>query len=573
VFAKIGRGDRMAGLLAYLVGPGRANEHTEPHLVAGDPAMLAWHDDAELSRESGQHIARHLDRPGRAFGVAFPGGHVWHCSLSLRAEEGQLTDQRWQEIAETFVDRMGFGDHDGTKAPTRWVAVRHGLSSNGNDHVHLVINLVREDGTKASIHNDRIRARDLCRELEKQFGLEPLESAGRGRASVGFEYAERHAVARRRARGQFEYQRRQGGERRTWSSLPAAERDGLVEAAMSADQPRWELARKVRACATASVDEAEFVRRLRQHGVLARPRFADGRTDVVVGYSVATRPIAGERPIWYGGGHLAKDLTLPRLRAEWPDTPQAAETAAEEWTAASRGRRPVRPGREVREPGPEVWEQAARDLEGLREQLRTVPFDDRETWARVARQTAGAFAAWSTRLETEPGPLAATADALARSAETTKAPQRPRVPLPSAAGTAYLLLAVPRGGPGAQVVVLTQLANLAKAVHDMHRAEGAARRAQTIEQTVRTHLVTVSERLTALAQSESAARVAALEPEAAAAARRARAGQAPAGRGAGGEGSKPPASPLPNRLAERPRVPTKPTRPGGSPDLGAGNER
>lgn len=39
------RGDRMGGLMVYLAGPGRQNEHTEPHLVAGDPAMMAWHDD------------------------------------------------------------------------------------------------------------------------------------------------------------------------------------------------------------------------------------------------------------------------------------------------------------------------------------------------------------------------------------------------------------------------------------------------------------------------------------------------------------------------------------------------
>ena len=52
-------------------------------------------------------------------------------------------------IAEAFVAKMGFDDHEGTKAPTRWVAARHGLSAGGNDHVHLVVNLVREDGIKA----------------------------------------------------------------------------------------------------------------------------------------------------------------------------------------------------------------------------------------------------------------------------------------------------------------------------------------------------------------------------------------------------------------------------------------
>ena len=80
------RGDRMSGLLTYLTGPGRSNEHTEPHLVAGDPALLAWHDDAELGRDAALSIARHLDRPRTAYGVEVKGGHVWHCSLSLRAD-------------------------------------------------------------------------------------------------------------------------------------------------------------------------------------------------------------------------------------------------------------------------------------------------------------------------------------------------------------------------------------------------------------------------------------------------------------------------------------------------------
>ena len=31
---KISQGDRFSGLLMYLVGPGKANEHEDPHLVA-----------------------------------------------------------------------------------------------------------------------------------------------------------------------------------------------------------------------------------------------------------------------------------------------------------------------------------------------------------------------------------------------------------------------------------------------------------------------------------------------------------------------------------------------------------
>ena len=492
------RGDRMAGLLTYLTGPGRRNEHTEPHLVAGDAAMMAWHDDNELSRDDGLVIARHLDRPRRAHDVEVKGGHVWHCSLSLRAEEGQLPDDKWRELAESFVTKMGFDDAEGTKAPTRWVAVRHGLSSNGNDHVHLVVNLVREDGTKASIHNDHVRAQKACRELEAEHGLQRLESSERDRASRGYDPAEREADARRRARGKFEGARRAGTEKRSWWALEKTERDGLIAAQRRDDQPRWALARTVRACATASADEAEFVRRMRRQGVLVRARYAEGTQDVITGYSVAERPEPGQRPIWYGGGHLARDLTLPRLRAEWPDTAEGAMSAAAEWTAAKRGRRPVTPGREMREPDPALWREVGADLERLREQLRSVPIEDRETWARVARQTSGAFAAWSARVEETPGPLAATADALARTAELRRRPVRPeRAPKASASGAAMLLISAAKGGRGAvaQAVMLRQLANLAKAVYDMHRADQDARRAAQIERAIRRDLATVSARL------------------------------------------------------------------------------
>lgn len=41
---------------------------------------------------------------------------MWHCSLSLRAEEGDLSDERWAEIANDFMDEMGFTEASG-KAP------------------------------------------------------------------------------------------------------------------------------------------------------------------------------------------------------------------------------------------------------------------------------------------------------------------------------------------------------------------------------------------------------------------------------------------------------------------------
>jgi hypothetical protein len=96
VIPNITQGDRMAGLMIYLAGPGRANEHEEPHLVAGDSALMAWHNENELNRDAALDdaaldIANALDRAKQFFRTEVDGGHVFHCSLSLAAEEGQLS--------------------------------------------------------------------------------------------------------------------------------------------------------------------------------------------------------------------------------------------------------------------------------------------------------------------------------------------------------------------------------------------------------------------------------------------------------------------------------------------------
>lgn len=490
----------MAGLLRYLVGPGKSNEHVEPHLVAGDTAILTWFDDNELNIEAARRIAKSLDAPLAALPASDPKlSHVWHCSLAVKADEGRLSDTKWKEIAEKFIAKMGFDDAGGTKASTRWVAVHHGLSSGGNDHIHIALNVVREDGTKVSLHNDFARAQKAARQLEKECGLQVLPGSERGRSSRGYHPAEQVAAARRKARGKFEAARREGTEERSWWALSVNEREELVENQRAADQPRWELARKVRACASASADEGEFVRRLRRQGLLVRARFAEGTQDVVTGYSVAIRPeFREERPIWYGGGSLAHDLKLPRLRSEWPDTPEHSSIAAAEWVAAKRGRRPVSPGRESLEFSYEEWSKVGKELAKVREQMRQIPVDDREEWARFARSTAGAFAAWSIRVEDEPGPLAAVADSLSRSAELRREGRRVARwrgrPVSNAAS--FLMVGLSgKYGAVMDAVLLHQLGNFAKAVYDMHQADKDAQRAEEIAQTVRSRLVTVAAQL------------------------------------------------------------------------------
>lgn len=634
----------MSGLLSYLQGPGRHNEHERPHLVAGDPGVMAWYAetvDGAMPKETAMRLARYLERPRRAHGVeatrpAFAlvdsgerdghghrvmerrkvgveTAHVYHVALSARAEEGLLGDELWQRIAEEFVTRMGLvepsiGAEGERSDGVRWAAMHHGVSDKGNDHVHLVINLVREDGEVLDPRRDFVRAKQVCRDLEDEFGLMPLHPneyelartwarnkweqarreelagdrpvtqagprfpwrelsdaqqhnlvagefgtraefeqawANRGRhanpetANAFTSQGARESIGRARARAAYERDLATGaGAYRgtEWAQLPKQVREQLTAAATPQEDPKKTLARQVRAAATAAADEAEFVRRLRQQGVLVRPRYAQGRTDVVEGFSVALRPSVGERPIWRGGGRLGGDLGLPRLRESsgWDTSVEAAQAAVEEWRAVATKKRPVDPGRERSEPAPEAWDAAVREISALTEQLRGIGIDDTAAWAQAARQAAGVYAAWSRSMEPVPGPYAAAAEALGRSAQTAVAAgrgrtEKPVTALPSCAGTAMLLLAASTGPAGAQKALLLAMGGLTKAITDMQAAAHNARAAQLLESEVRGQLVTVARGLAAAEQTEAAAmRQAVLErdfPEAVAARRLVEKGQ------------------------------------------------
>jgi len=457
VIVRVSRGSGMTGLMRYLAGPGKRNEHTEPHLVAGDGAVMAWWDDAQLDGDAASRVGAHLDGARRVTGTEVPGGHVWHCSLSLPAVDGQLADARWAGITGEFVDRMGFGAGGG-KAPCRWAAVRHGVSTSGNDHVHVVVSLVRDDGTKADVWRDYARAGQAAQAIEAAQGLTVIESRQLGRGARGVSGAEVNKAARL-------------GE-------PEPARAGV--------------ARVVRAVSVAAVDEAEFVRRARLAGLLVRPRFAAGTTDVVVGYSAAARPVRGERPVWFGGGRLDRDLTLPRLREGWADTPQAATAAAAEWTAAARHRRPVAPGAETAQVDGGQLEAARAELAGLRDRLAAVPVTDHGAWARTAADTAGVLGALSARVEAVPGPIARTADQLARSAQLRSTAPRSTGPRPSAVRRVAAVLAqqnrdVP--DPVRDTLLLRELIRAARAVHAAAQAAGDARQARALADTVRHDLL------------------------------------------------------------------------------------
>lgn len=481
------KGGDMRGLVRYLVGPGRSNEHTSPHVVAGSPFVVAWHGNEVLNREAGAEVSDFLEEPRRRYDVQMHGQvteqdpdtgekrvigwqkrDTWHCSLSVSGEEGPLSEEQWESIAQDFMDEMEFTEASG-KAPCRWVAIHHGLSAEGNDHIHIAASMVREDGTKwagqrtydreaGRLVGDYEKAQKVCRRLEARHGLQQLDGAQHARGEKPAE------------RARAERQDRPVGERQ-------------------------ELEQRLRRAAVASTSEAEWIRRVRADGVVVKPRFAKGTTDVVEGYRAALKPEdRATRLHFIGGRNIAKDLSIDRVRENWPaPSIEAATEAAEEWQAAFRGQPPVhRGGREsvtIDNLARGAQGVAAENFQAFNQRLASVPIEDRQTWAEAARDGAGVLSSWARLDPDNATELREAARALGRSAQLDRRAVPPgRRVKESPMGTAMILLASDprRGGKGkvAGAVFLRQVLKTAEAIRDHHRATANLREAQHVQRQV-----------------------------------------------------------------------------------------
>ncbi|MGY2025977.1 relaxase/mobilization nuclease domain-containing protein [Nocardia gipuzkoensis] len=530
---KIKRGQKMGGLMVYLLGEGDHNEHRDRHIIAGSPTVMRaqWlghfdgPGDKEAAREVALAVAHEMEIPRALYGtqvrmkakavavgvgarelgmdVVEPAGKgekaeyrdapVWHCVLSLMPGE-ELDDAKWHQVVNEFMDRMGFtGTPDGKRAQARWAAVRHGHSGEhgeGQDHIHIAASLVREDGSKVSTFDygpgkakgDWKRAQQVAGELEREFGLKVLASRQEGGGLSG------------NSRAEIERAREGTGE-----------------------TERERLRRAVRAVAVAAEDETAFVRGLREAGISTRPRYETGGTGEVTGYSVRFQRNGGEVGPWVGGGKLAGDLSLTALREQqWDDSPDGRDAALTAWK--NHTERTNRTGRSgpTRSGGVDAWKRAAAETEQWRERLGQVPHGDRAQWAWMAGQAAGVFAAWSETLEgNQPGAFAAAAHELTRSAQLNRRRDRYRPPRGAHsnafADLAQLLLAHPTGSRprshtrgatreveavAAIAVVLLALMLLLLAIAiaiaveiaRAHRARGELGRALAVEHMTRQHL-------------------------------------------------------------------------------------
>jgi hypothetical protein len=266
-------------LLYYLYGPGLANEHADPHLVAGfsDPVEL---EPGRLCRGSRgfRRLAGLLEQSLAA--LAGPGYDkpVWHCAIRAAPEDRMLSDAEWAQVAARVMHRTGLAPA-GDELGVRWVAVRHAA-----DHIHIVATLARQDGTRPKTWNHYYRVREARHDAERRFGLRSTAPADR-------------TAARRATRAETEQAARRG-----W-----------------AEPARVTLRREVCTAAAGAGSEQEFFARLRSAGVLVRERRSTVNPSEVTGYAVRLpgHTARDGGAVWYGGGKLAADLTLPKLRARW----------------------------------------------------------------------------------------------------------------------------------------------------------------------------------------------------------------------------------------------------------------
>ena len=303
MITKVVHGWRVGGLVAYLMGPGRAQEHVRPRVVASwDGRDASWQPEQVGSSEFDIDLGP-LVRALRAPAVAADlpehevdgkRGYVWHCSARVAAGDRVLSDDEWAGIARELVDGAGVAVRGDAGGP-RWVAIRH-----ADDHVHIAVVLVRQDTCRRFWpKQDYPRLRATARRIEQRLGL-TLTAAPDGTA------------ARTPGRGEMEKARRQGRE-------PA----------------RVELARAVRAAAVSAGGPAGFVAALEGAGYLVEVRRAPSGD--LLGYKVARRGdvSADGAPVFYSGSKLAPDLSLPRLMRGWQQAGRGSE-AAEPVEAARR---------------------------------------------------------------------------------------------------------------------------------------------------------------------------------------------------------------------------------------------
>ena len=90
---------------------------------------------------------------------------MMHISLNPHPDD-RLSEGQYAQLAHEYMEKMGFGDMP-------YLVVKH--EDIDRHHIHIVALRVRPDGSVISDKNNFYKSKDICRELEKKYGLHPAE--------------------------------------------------------------------------------------------------------------------------------------------------------------------------------------------------------------------------------------------------------------------------------------------------------------------------------------------------------------------------------------------------------------
>jgi hypothetical protein len=256
---------------------------------------------------------------------------------------------------------------------------------------------------------------------------------------------------------------------------------------------------RVRAALAGSEDWDDFADRLRRSGVLVRERYSTRNPGEVTGYAVALRAhgTTDEGSVWFGGGKLAPDLTLPQLQTRWRDNGTAG--------SASRATSPAhaRPGSSTGAGGRadgdlsdlerrRLWVSAQQAAREGTNQIRSAGSPSASAAQRGSAQAAAAAAsemlhAVSSLVEGKRGgPLRAAADTYDRAARELHRRTVPTTAISrttrSAAGALLTARIVKRAETRQLLALLAQLSSLCDTVALLRETQGRAAQARAARQ-------------------------------------------------------------------------------------------
>lgn len=418
------RHHNLRGAVFYVFTTGGRTVHTDPHIVAAWDEQLCDPALARPDKTGLRALVDRMDAPRVLRGIDVKAGHVYHVPIAAHRDDGLLGDDQWRQLAYEVVGRLGLSG-------CRWIAVHHGPSRAGNDHIHLIVQLVGDNGKLARLSYDKTKIRAWAREVEERLDLVRTGPDGTGARP-----------------------------------LSRAEHDRTHTTGI--EPQRRTLERLVRAAAGSAHSAEQFVATLHDQNVTVHPRIHTGR---VVGYSVALHPDLvhdGAPALELSGSQLARDLSLPRLKDRWPD--DHASDHPDHWADSKLNYH----GGAVRwRMGQSRLQEALRDLDRLHP-------DDRSAWHTAIDQAAD-FAAMlavqvdPTNIHGLREPLRAAATDLAAAARLSRPnprspTRRPRpIVLPTLLATTRMLARTNTPELAVALLVIAAFAALILALADRQR--------------------------------------------------------------------------------------------------------